>query len=139
MGLNKTMVELDKELEEIRRRKMAEMTKKAGGDWPSAPVEVSDSNFDEFIKKYNTVVVDCWAPWCGPCRMVAPVVDALAKDLSGKVAFGKLNTDNNQKIALRFYIEAIPTLLVFKNGEMVDRIIGAMPKDALMQKLKPHL
>ena len=94
-------------------------------------MEVTDATFNDFIKKYPLVVVDCWAPWCGPCRMMSPVIDGLAKDMEGKVAFGKLNTDQNPKTSMRFQIEAIPTLLVFKDGEMAERLVGSRPKDDL--------
>lgn len=127
------------ELQQIRERKKQEMMNNPGNDWPSEPVNVTDGNFNDFIKRYNVVLVDCWAPWCGPCRMVAPVIDALAKEMKGKVAFGKLNTDENQKTAMRFYIEAIPTMLVFKDGELVDRYVGARPKDDLARRLQAHL
>ncbi|MBI0584518.1 MAG: thioredoxin [Methanomassiliicoccus sp.] len=125
------------DIEQIREKKKQDLMK--GAEWPSEPVEVNDSGFNDLIKKYSVVVVDCWAPWCGPCRMVGPVIDALAKEMQGKVAFGKLNTDMNPKISMRFQIEAIPTLLVFKEGELVDRIVGAKPKEDLARRLKAHL
>ncbi len=129
------------EIEQIRERKKQEMMKggQQGADWPSEPAEVSDDTFNDFIKKYPLVVVDCWAPWCGPCRMMSPVIDALAKEMQGKVAFGKLNTDMNPKIAMRFQIEAIPTLLVIKDGELAERIVGAKPKEDLARRLRSHL
>jgi len=105
---------------------------------PDTPVQMSEGNFDEQIKKYKTIVIDCWAPWCGPCRMVGPIIDDLAKELQGKIAFGKLNVDENQKISARYGIMSIPTLLVFKEGDLVDTIIGAMPKEMLKAKLAPH-
>ena len=130
---------MDDELEAIRRRKMEEL--KSGGvtKWPNEPVVVTDADFDAFIKKYPVVVVDCWAPWCGPCRMVAPEVEALAKEMSGKVVFGKLNTDENATIPTKHNISAIPTLLVFKDGKMVERIVGAMKREQLGAKIKRHL
>ena len=116
---------------------MSEMKEKQ--DWPSGPVEVTDGGFDDFARKYSVVLIDCWAPWCGPCRMIAPVIDELAVEMKGKVAFGKLNTDENQSTAYRFNINAIPTMLVFKDGEMVDRIVGALPKMHIKQKLESFL
>jgi thioredoxin 1 len=129
------------EIEQIREKKRQEMMK--GGpqaaDWPSEPAEVSDGTFNDFIKKYPVVLVDCWAPWCGPCRMMSPVIDSLAKEMQGKIAFGKLNTDMNPKIAMRFQIEAIPTLLVIKDGELAESIVGAKPKEDLARRLKAFL
>ena len=125
------------ELERIREKKMQEMA--ARNDWPSEPVDVKDDNINDFIRRYGLALVDCWAPWCGPCRMMSPVIDALAKDLQGKVAFAKLNTDENQRTAMRYTIEAIPTLLVFKDGELVDRWVGARPKEDLARRLQAML
>ncbi len=104
-----------------------------------APFEVTDADFDKIIKKYNLVVVDCWAPWCGPCRMVEPVVEELAKEMQGKIVFGKFNVGENPVTSAKHQIMGIPTLLVFKNGGLVDRIVGAMPKDMLAAKLVPHM
>lgn len=125
------------EIERIREKKMQEMA--ARNDWPSEPVNVNDDNINDFIRRYDLALVDCWAPWCGPCRMMSPVIDALAKDLQGKVAFAKLNTDENQRTAMRYTIEAIPTLLVFKDGELVDRWVGARPKEELARRLQAML
>ncbi len=129
------------EIEQIREKKRQEMMKGTtqGADWPSEPAEVTDGTFNDFIKKYPLVVVDCWAPWCGPCRMMSPVIDALAKEMQGKIAFGKLNTDMNPKVAMRFQIEAIPTLLVIKDGELAERLVGAKPKEDLARRLNAHL
>jgi thioredoxin 1 len=129
---------MDDELEAIRRKKMADIKKGAETNWPTEPVVVTDSDFDGFVTKYPLVVVDCWAPWCGPCRMVAPVVEALAREMTGKVAFAKLNTDENVNVPNRYRISAIPTLLVFKDGKLADRIVGARPKEQLQAELKRH-
>ncbi len=135
--------EPDNELERLRLKKMSDMIKAANqpsnGNYPDSPVKVDDQSFDQFINQYPLVVVDCWAPWCGPCRMVSPIVDELAKDYTGKITFGKLNTDENQSTAMRFGIMGIPTLLVLKNGEEVDRIVGAMPKPMLEAKLRKYV
>jgi thioredoxin 1 len=130
------------ELEEIRQKKLQQMmtdSGKAGAEWPSRPVEITDSGFDGFVKGYKIAVVDCWAPWCGPCRIIAPVVESLSKELRGKVAFGKLNTDDNQLTAMRHNIAAIPTLLIFKEGKLIDRIVGAFPKEQILRKLQKYL
>jgi len=105
---------------------------------PNTPINMTDADIDGNIGKYQTVVVDCWAPWCGPCRMVGPIVEDLAREMKGKIVFGKLNVDENQATSAKYRIMSIPTLLVFKNGELADRIIGAMPKDALKAKLTPY-
>ena len=129
------------ELEMLRRKKLEELRKKyMEGEnlenMPDKPIEISDANFDEIIKKYKNVAVDCWAPWCGPCLMIAPVIEELARELKGKIVFGKLNVDNNPKTAMRYNIMSIPTILLFRDGELVDRIIGAMPKEFLVEKLR---
>lgn len=105
----------------------------------NTPVPVADNTFDKIIQDNPLVVVDCWAPWCGPCRMVAPILEELAQDYSGKILFGKLNVDENQNIATRYQIMSIPTLLVFKDGKLVDRIVGAMPRNMLEPKLTQFL
>lgn len=105
---------------------------------PVTPVKIDDSSFDTFLSKYPLVLVDCWAPWCGPCRLVGPIIDGLAKEYDGKVAFGKLNTDENPGTSTRFDIMAIPTMLVFKNGKQVDQIVGAVPKARIEETLKKY-
>jgi len=132
------------EIDEIRQKKMAEMmkgaSKKGGSDgWPGEPIELSDQTFEEFVGKYQTVVVDCWAPWCGPCRMLSPTIDAMAKDLKGEVAFGKVNTDDNFQISSKYRIMSIPTLLFFKDGQLVDKMVGAAPRSVVEQFLKKAL
>ena len=134
----------DPELERIREEKLKRMREsmseeQGSGDWPSGPVEVTDSSFDDFVNKYEVSVIDCWAPWCGPCKMIAPIVEELAQEYKGQIAFGKLNTDENQAISMRFHVMSIPTLLVFKDGELADQIVGAMPKVMLETEIKKHL
>jgi thioredoxin 1 len=107
--------------------------------YPSVPLKVTDADFDKALKNYPLVVIDCWAPWCGPCRAISPLVDELAKDLESKVVFGKLNTDENQETAIKYHIMAIPTLLIFKNGKLEDQIVGLLPKDQILSKLKGYL
>jgi thioredoxin 1 len=100
------------------------------------PYEVTDSSFDaEVLKSDKPVLVDFWAPWCGPCRMVAPVVDELSQEYDGKVKFVKLNTDDNPQVSVKYQIRSIPTLLVFKSGEPVGQIIGIRPKSDLKKRL----
>ncbi len=107
-------------------------------EMPNKPINITDADLDENIKKYTTIVVDCWAPWCGPCRMVGPIIDELAKEMEGKIVFGKLNVDENQLTSTKFQIMSIPSLLVFKNGKLVDKIVGALPKEMLLQKLDAY-
>ena len=129
---------MSSEIEEIRQRKIEELKAKATrGDngHPEAPVVVSDSDFEDFIAKHETVVVDCWAPWCGPCRMLSPTIDAMAKDYRGKVVFGKLNTDENFETAAKFGIMSIPTLLYFRKGKLVNKTVGALPRKMIEEQL----
>jgi thioredoxin 1 len=102
-------------------------------------IEVTDKTFNDAVMKHELFVLDCWAPWCGPCRMIAPVIEELAKDYAGKIAFGKLNVDDNSDVAAKHDIMSIPTLLVFKRGKLVDRLTGAMPKAMLEPKLTRHI
>jgi len=131
------------DIEEIRKRKLEQLKKQYinGGknmeeNMPNTPLQVTDADFDEHVKKYQTVVIDCWAPWCGPCRMVGPVIEDLAKEMQGKIVFGKLNVDENPQTSAKHQIMSIPTLLVFREGKLVDKLIGALPKDMLKQKLE---
>lgn len=138
----------DKELEEIRQRKMEEMLKansQNGGNnmdvesVPTKPIELTDSNFSDEISKNKLIMVDFWAEWCGPCRMVSPIIDELAKEYAGKASFGRLNVDENPGIAGAFQIRSIPTLLVFKDGKVVDGLLGAAPKAHIESKLTPYV
>ena len=104
-------------------------------DYPAEPVKVEDSTFDQFVQRYSLAVIDCWAPWCGPCRMVAPVLDELAAESSGRYVIAKLNVDENPKTAARFGIRSIPTIMIFKNGQLVDTLIGAQPKQSIAARL----
>jgi thioredoxin 1 len=103
-------------------------------------VEGTDLNFElEVLKSDTPVLVDFWAPWCGPCRVVAPVVEEIANEYEGKLKVVKLNTDENQNVAVTYGIRSIPTLGIFKDGKVVESVIGAVPKQHLVEKIKPHL
>ena len=135
--------EEDKELERIKRAKLQEMLKSATftkqEELLIKPIAVTDAMFEEIIKSHPLVVVDCWAPWCGPCHMVAPIIEELSRDYAGRVLFGKLNVDENPQVSLQYKIMSIPTLLVFKNRQLVDKIIGAMSKQMLEPKITRYL
>jgi len=104
------------------------------------PVTVSDASFAAEIERSPLpVLVDMWAPWCGPCRMVAPIVDQIAAELAGRVKVAKMNVDDNPATSSRFGVRSIPTLLVFKDGREVDRIVGVQPKPAILGRLERHL
>ena len=102
-------------------------------------LNISDSNFEAVLGEGMPVMVDFWAPWCGPCRRVSPIVEELAAEYEGKVKICKCNVDENDGIPMKYSIRNIPTLLFFKNGELVDRLVGAVPKQEIEDKLKSLL
>ena len=126
------------ELEQIREKKMRELKNQMSTPKIEKPIVVSDRNFDQTVKNYPLIVVDCWAAWCAPCRAIAPIVEELAKEYSGKVVFGKLNVDENPETAQRYGVMAIPTLLVMKEGKEVDRVVGVLPKNQLEAKVNAY-
>ena len=102
-------------------------------------LEITDSNFQEILAEGKPVVMDFWAPWCGPCKMVGPIIDELATEYEGKVIIGKCDVDENGDVAAEYGIRNIPTVLVFKNGELVDKQLGSAPKSAYVAKIEAIL
>jgi len=141
----------DEELKRIRLKKLREMfrrkaleeklksTKKQEKAVLNKPVDLTDATFKKAIQNHSLVVVDCWAPWCGPCRFLSPIIEEIARDYAGKIFFGKLNVDENPRVAMQYGIMSIPTLLIFKNGRLVDQIIGAMPRRMLEPRITRYL
>jgi len=133
------------EIQRIKEKKLVEMMQKARAQLETAakndgkPILLSDASFSSEISKYPLMVVDFWAAWCGPCRTVAPIIEQLAKEYAGRVAFGKLNVDENPLTSGEFEVQSIPTLLIFRNGEAVDGIVGAVPKYQIESRIKVHL
>jgi thioredoxin 1 len=135
----------DHELAEIQRKKFAQMLQRAQVKSQAVqningkPITLTDACFSSEVAKQKLIVVDFWAPWCGPCGMVGPIIEQLAAEYAGKVAFGKINVDDNQIIPRQFGVQGIPTIIVFKNGEPVDTLVGACPKTHIESKFKPHM
>jgi thioredoxin 1 len=109
------------------------------GEVPPLPVEVTGSDYSEISNRFPFLVIDCWAPWCGPCKQITPIVEQLHEQYKGSMTFGFLNTDENQELAMEFGIMGIPTLLVVKDGKHVDSLVGVMPKGEVERRLKEHL
>jgi thioredoxin 1 len=104
------------------------------------PLELNETNFEqEVLKATIPVLVDFWAVWCGPCKMIAPIVDEFAVEYEGKLKIAKVDVDNQQQIAMQYGVRSIPTLLIFKSGKVVEQIVGAAPKKLLVEKLSKHL
>jgi len=127
----------DEELKSIREKKLTEL--KARRQMSPEPVHVTDADFDETLKKHPLALIDFWAAWCGPCRSLAPTIEELSRDYAGRVFVGKLDVDENPAKAECFQVFSIPTLLIMKNGQEVERIVGCVPKKQIEAALKKHM
>lgn len=105
------------------------------GSVGNKPIEITEAGFSDTIQSNPLVLIDFWAPWCGPCQIIAPVIEDLARNYSGNAVIGKLNVDQNQKIAMKYNVMSIPTLLLFKNGRVADRITGVVPRNVLESRI----
>ncbi len=133
-------MEEDKELEKIRSRKLKKMIEESKKTNVKGVITLESSNFDRTLKDTNTpVLVDFWAGWCMPCRVMTPVVEELARDYAGKATFAKINVDENPEVSQRYNIMGIPHFIIFKDGEPVERIVGAVGRGPLENALKKHL
>jgi thioredoxin 1 len=135
------ILEKDEELRRIREKKLGQLMElsERGRKLRAEPVRVTDSNFSEIVNRHSLVLIDCWAPWCGPCLALAPTIEELAEEYAGRALFGKLNVDENPSTAECFQIFSIPTTLIMKNGREVDRIVGLVPKKYIEAALKKQL
>lgn len=133
------------ELDEIKKKKMEKMMIDMNKppapsiELPDKPVIVTDATIDSMTSAYPLFILDCWAEWCGPCRMIGPIIEQLAAEMKGRAVFGKLNVDQNMQTANKYRISAIPTLMIFKDGKLIDKLVGAYPKPALTAKLQKYL
>jgi thioredoxin 1 len=139
----------DEELNKIMQRKMEQYKEKMNEKQTNynineeihsnVPFILTDYNFTEAVNKYHFLIVDFWAAWCGPCKMMSPIIEQLSGELARKAIFGKLNVDENPNVSNALGIQSIPTIIIFKNGQVVDRIIGAMTKSQLLLKISPYI
>jgi len=133
---------MDDELAKIREKKLQELRDRFDPAKKPAPapghvsvMPIDERQFAQIVQQHTALVIDFWAEWCGPCRRVGPIVEELAQEFAGKVSFAKCDTDHNQRLAMQFGISAIPCLLFFSHGKMVDRLIGALPKESIRAKV----
>jgi thioredoxin 1 len=139
----------DEDLNKIMQRKMEQYQEKMNDKQTNynlnkelhqnIPIILTDYNFTEAVNKYQFLIVDFWAAWCGPCKMISPIIEQLSGELTGKVVFGKLNVDENPNVSNAFGIQSIPTIIIFKNGQVVDRMIGAMTKSQLILNISSYI
>jgi thioredoxin 1 len=135
----------NRDYKKLKRTKLARVkgTRRADSQKREAhqdqPIEVTDATFKEVVQNHPLVVVDCWAPWGRPCNTIAPIIEELSKDYAGKILFGILNVDENPQVTMKYGILSTPTLLIFKRGKLLDRIIGAMSRQMLEPKITQYL
>ena len=140
-----TGMTFDEEVQRINAKKFEEMLRQkaqpSGKKQAPAgrPIDLSDANFDEVVKGHPLVVVDFWAPWCGPCRVVSPVLEQIAAEMADDATFAKVNVDETPAISQQYGIQGIPTIMVFKDGEPVDGIVGAAPKQMIEARIRPYV
>lgn len=128
----------ESELERIREKKLATF-KERKAELTGGPVHLTDTNFEETVKRHSVSFVDFWASWCGPCLALAPTIEELAKEYGGKILVGKLDVDENPKTAESFQVYSVPTMVIMKNGQEVDRIVGCVQKKMIVAALEKHL
>jgi thioredoxin 1 len=136
--------EADPELEAIRKRKMKQLqmfveVEQEKKTWPSTPIPVTDMDFNDTMKRYPHVLVDFWAQWCAPCKMIGPVLEQMAIEFQGKAVIAKLDVDRNPRTASSFKVQSIPTLIFFKMGQPAERITGALPRNTLKNLIERNL
>lgn len=129
---------LDAELRALRDQRLARVPQTPQRPRSTSPITLTDHTLADSVRSHEVLVVDVWAPWCGPCRVIGPILDDLARELAGKVTIGKLNADENRVTMSEFGIRGIPTMLVFKRGKLVDKIVGAAPKPTLKERFLRH-
>ncbi|MBI5253504.1 MAG: thioredoxin [Euryarchaeota archaeon] len=117
-------------------KKLLDKTAKNKTQIPQVPINITDADFDAALKKHPLLLVDFWAAWCNPCRVIALIIEAIAKEYAGKLVCAKLNVDENPITAAKFQVASIPTLLFFKNGKLADRIVGAVPRQHIEARIK---
>ena len=127
------------ELEQIREKKRQELAAESGADWPSEPVNVNDGNIGDFVKRYDVVLVDCWAPWCGPCRITSPILADLAAEYGGDIYVYKIDVDKEPELARAFGVQSIPMFLFIPMNEQPQVAMGALPKKSFKEAIDNFL